>query len=264
MRKINHQFCKFFVVVFLGINGCNSGTKNTIKSESKAFEAVKENRQLDALMSTGIDFFAEGNQPSNWTLKINFSDTIRFLTEDGISVKFAYNQVAKKEDADKTTYSIDFEGKKLNIDIFNKVCSIPNNNNNFSKEVMVSCFNIMYKGCGKFLADSKLQGKWVVEKIDGKLISSSDYNQLPFLEFTTNNVSGNDGCNRMGAPIEIQGKQIKFGQFFSTKMACGKKDIAELLQKKINDKSVDYYFKEDKLYFYLIDDSVLIFTKANK
>ncbi len=258
MKKV---FC--FLFIFFLLIGCNNGSKNIVKQQSKTFETTMENKQFDALMATGVDFFAEGNQPSNWTLKMNFSDTIRFLTEDGINIKFAHNQVIKREEADRITYSTDFEGKTLRIEIFNKPCSIAPTKNNFDKEVIVSCFNVIYKGCGKFLADSKLQGKWFVEKIDGKLVSSSDYNELPFLEFTINNVSGNDGCNRIGAPIEIQGKQIKFGQFFSTKMACEKKDMADLLQKKINNRLVDYYFKGDKLYFYLIDDSVLLFTKIN-
>ena len=90
-----------------------------------------------------------------------------------------------------------------------------------------------------------------------------EYNRIPVFELNIEKkrLTGNDGCNIIGGNIEVQGSRIKFGNIVSTKMGCDKKSIENIISNLINNNIASYYFKEGKLYLYLIDDSLLIFKK---
>ena len=133
------------------------------------------------------------------------------------------------------------------------------------KEVQFNFNDRIYTGCGKFLADNALNNKWVLEKIGNNIINVSEYNRFPIFEIDIekNKLSGNDGCNSINGNIEVQGSRIKFGTITSTKMGCAKKSINNIISNLINNNIASYYFKDGKLYFYLIDDSLLVFKPTN-
>ena len=113
------------------------------------------------------------------------------------------------------------------------------------------------------MADDNLNNKWLLEKVGNTLINAGEYNKIPLLEFkvAAGKVSGNDGCNNIGGNMEVQGKRIKFSALFGTRMACNKKSIEKIISAQISEKTVDYYFKDNRLYLYLPDDSILVFRK---
>ncbi|MEQ1554219.1 MAG: META domain-containing protein, partial [Ferruginibacter sp.] len=151
----------------------------------------------------------------------------------------------------------------IKIFITNKECTTPIHKEVFTKEVKFSFNSITYNGCGNYLSNNNLHGKWKLEKLGNININTKDYNVAPFcnIDLNKNSITGNDGCNTFGGKIEVQGDRIKFGLLISTQMACGNKSIDQILAQQINNQLVNYYFKESKLYLYLPNDSILVFIK---
>ena len=242
---------------------CSSSKKNTSTNVSTRNE-IQQTNEIKNLQQTGVDFFAQGNQPSNWTLTINYDDTLRFAADDGLTLKFAYNQLKKDINNERKYYTLALKSGNVQIEILEKICTVSTIREVFKKEVSVSFNSVKYTGCGKFLADNKLQGKWLLEKIGLTPIVVSEYNKVPEMniEVIAGTISGNDGCNNITGKIEVLGKRIQFYQLEGTKMACYKKSIDKIIAGQVNGQLVSYYFKEGKLYLYLPDDSLLIFKKT--
>ncbi len=252
------------IILIVCISGCNSSQKSSIQKSSKIFNESLTNKEEKIMLQNGIDFFAEGNIPSNWNLRMDYDDTVRFNADDGLALKFAFNQLQKKINTTQSVFSTKIKAGNISITTFEKDCSLSSKKEIFTKEVQFNFNDNIYKGCGKFLADNSLNNKWTLEKIGGTSINTTEYNRIPVFEIDTekNRLTGNDGCNSISGNIEIQGSRIKFGEIISTEMACSKKSINSIISNLINNNIASYYFKEGKLYLYLIDDSLLIFKKA--
>jgi heat shock protein HslJ len=64
---------------------------------------------------------------------------------------------------------------------------------------------------------------WVLEKLNGKTVSASDFmKELPNLEINsaTNNFLGFAGCNRMNGTIFFERGLLRFTNIITTRMAC--------------------------------------------
>lgn len=225
---------------------------------------MQQAKNLKNLQQSGIDFLAEGNQPSNWILTINYDDTVRFTADDGLALKFAYNQLKKDENEERRIFTVALKSGNITIKINEKICTVTTIKEVFKKEVNVVFNNKTYSGCGKFLADENLNAKWLLEKIENTPVVLNEYNRLPEININIveGTVSGNDGCNSIRGKIEVQGKRIKFYQILSTKMGCNKKSIEKIITAQISGQIVSYYFKDGKLHLYLPDDSLMIFKKV--
>lgn len=216
------------------------------------------------MLHDGTDFFATGNTPVNWTLQMNYDDTIRFDAQDGLALKFAFNQMKKEVSAGHSVFSVNTRGGAAGIDVTDGTCTVTTIRKAFNKLVSFTFNGRTYTGCGNFLADNTLNNKWVLDKIGNKFIQPGDYNKIPELQFDLEKqrVNGNDGCNTIGGKIEVQGNRIKFSAMISTKMACMKKSIEAILSSQVSNQLVNYYFKKGELYLYLPDDSLLVFKKV--
>ena len=250
----------FLILVLLG---CNS-TKNIPINKTSNNNDLQQAKDLKKLQQSGIDFLAEGNQPSNWMLTINYDDTVRFTADDGLALKFAYNQLKKDENEERRIFTVGLKSGNVTIKINEKICTVTSISEVFKKEVSVVFNNTTYSGCGKFLADENLNAKWLLEKIGNTPVVTNEYNRLPEININIveGTVSGNDGCNSIRGKIEVQGKRIKFYQILSTKMGCNKKSIEKIITTQISGQIVSYYFKEGKLHLYLPDDSLMVFKKV--
>ena len=165
---------------------------------------------------------------------------------------------------ERRIFTVALKSGNVKIEIKEKICTVATIREVFKKEVNV-VFNITtYVGCGKFLADNNLKGKWLLEKIGNTSIITTEYNKVPEIniDIVEGTVSGNDGCNSIRGKIEVQGKRIQFYQLLTTKMTCNKKSIEKIITGQVTGKIVSYYFKNGKLFLYLSDDSLLIFKKV--
>lgn len=258
MKKIITALCLILFIV-----GCSSTKKIPAKLASKN-NNVQQSSDLKNQLQNGVDFFAQGNQPSNWTLSINYDDTVRFTADDGLALKFAYNQLKKDVNEERRIFTVTLKSGNVKIEIKEKICTVTTIREVFKKEVTVVFNKTMYSGCGKFLADNNLEARWLLEKIGNTAIVPGEYNKVP--EFNINivegTVSGNDGCNSIRGKMEVQGKRIQFYRLLNTKMGCNKKSIEKIISAQINEKIISYYFKDGKLFLYLPDDSLLVFKKV--
>ncbi len=250
-----------FTILLLGCKTSNYPTNSgpqIINSNTEI--ALKENKMLQA----GIDFFAEGNEPSTWKMEMNIDDTVRFVAADGLSLVFGYNQLSLEEkEGIKYFYKKNKNGD-IKITISDNACSISKNENSYKKEVRFAFNSITYTGCGKYLSNANLSNKWMLYKVGNTFIEIKEYNPLPTITINLdkNTISGNDGCNNINGKIEVQGDRIFFAPISATKKYCSSKNLGNLIQEKISNHLVNYYFKDGNLYLYLIDDSLLVFKKS--
>jgi heat shock protein HslJ len=253
-----------FFIICTCLYACKSSQQKKSQEYNKTFNASIANKDEKNMLRKGIDFFGEGSQPTNWNIQMDYDDTVRFVADDGLLLKFAYNQLKKDINVERSIFSIKIKAGNISITVLEKDCSISTKKEVFKKEVTFNFNNNTYTGCGKFLADNTLNGKWVLEKIGGIIVNATEYNRIPTFEFDVEKMKliGNDGCNNIGGNIEAQGSRIKFGNIMSTKMVCAKKSIENIISNLINNNIASYYFKEGKLYLYLIDDSLLVLKKG--
>jgi heat shock protein HslJ len=252
------------LLVCMCVYACKPSQKSAIKKANDSFNKFVKNKDEKIMFEKGIDFFAEGNQPSNWNIQMDYDDTVRFIADDGLSLKFAYNQLKKDIYIDRSIFTTKLKAGNISITILEKDCTVPTKKEVFKKEVQFNFNDNIYTGCGKYLADNTLNNKWILEKIGSTIINAKEYNRIPLfeLDIEKKRLTGNDGCNTIGGNIEVQGSRIKFGNMMGTKMGCAKKSIENIISNLINNNIASYYFKEEKLYLYLIDDSLLVFKKG--
>lgn len=78
------------------------------------------------------------------------------------------------------------------------------------------------------------------------------------LDFTSNKISGNAGCNSFGGKIIITGNLIKFEGIYATEMFCENMDVEKEFFKKLG-KTDHFKVKNDQLFLY-DKEAILLIT----
>lgn len=259
MKVIIPFFFAFFAF------GCNSSKKST-KAENEHIAEQQYNLKLsDSLLqkfNSGSDFYATGNQPSSWVLDMDYDKNFSFTSTDGIQV--STYAVKGKETPGATLYEPVTKAGKMLIQIFNETCS-----GNKNKKVTVTIAGKNYTGCGQFLFNNQLNDTWILRKAGSETLEEKMFAKgLPRLQFDLKDhrVSGHDGCNSLSGTISVEGTRIKFGPLMQTKMYCENNNqmVEKIIAEKISLQAANYYFRNGKLFLYLVDDNLLEFSKAEK
>jgi len=107
--------------------------------------------------------------------------------------------------------------------------------------------------------EDQLLSSYQVSLLHSKL--SLDKKPTLKLDFESNKISGNAGCNDYGANMVINENKIQFNKVFSTKMYCGNMKTETEFFKKLS--KVDHYkVKGDNLFLYDKGDVLLITCKS--
>ena len=254
------------VILLAGIlfTGCKTGKQGyTKKEQAMPVPVLSESLQQKQLNS--VDFFARGNVPSSWTLEMDFGNLIRFKSLDGTDVNSTAVQPVEIPDKKATIYTSKATNGNIVILVYEEACTDAISGEKYNKKVEITVNNKNYKGCGQYLFEGALNGKWILEKINNRILQSNQFtNGLPeiTLQMTKGLLSGHDGCNQISAGFEVLGSKIKFKSFVSTKMACPDNKPENEFSHLLNNQTVDYYFKGGQLYFYLPDDSIVLFRRG--
>lgn len=101
---------------------------------------------------------------------------------------------------------------------------------------LASCLTLTLAACetpasSSGFADDIRGRAWAAEAIGGKDVIDGTRVTLSINE---GKVSGKAGCNAYGGPVEINGNRVKFGNLFSTKMACLGEGVMEQEQRYLN------------------------------
>lgn len=238
--------------------GCSTSSNTRQKNSTlqNQFE-TKLNDALQKKFINGIDFVASGEIPASWNLELDFDKNFNFTTNDGISITM---YAAKAIDKNNFVYYAASSGAgQLEIFIYKENCS------SAKKKVAVKLLNKKYSGCGQFLYNYQLNNTWVLEQAGSQKQDAKSYSKgLPTLtiDLVNNTMSGHDGCNNLHSGISVQGTRIHFGPIAQTKMFCHNNNplFEKIAGEKISEKVVSYFFKNGKLFLYLIDDSQLVFS----
>lgn len=250
----------------LFVASCNTSSKSSVKNIVAAQRNIMPSDSIIQKQKKGVDLFATGNTPVDWSLEIDFDKMVSFKAVDGTTLNVLPAFEKKDITADAETYLLKTDLGRVEIKVFNTNCVGSENNEQFSKKATVTIQNKLYSGCGKYLFDHRLNDIWVLESINTNILFAPDFAKgLPKMEFNlqTNKMTGSDGCNNIMSNIEVKGNRIKFSSFAGTKMACNNNSVEKIFNELLSDKLVDYYLENNKLILYLGDDSKLSFKRKD-
>lgn len=183
----------------------------------------EERKDWTRQASEGIDFVAQGNEPS-WNLELDFDKGIRFTTLEGDSVVTALPKPTIKDY--RLSYSITSGSTSLLVD-FSPVGCINNMSGAYSDYAVEIKLNDQSSaiGCGEFINPQyNLMGSWTLSAIADEAVKADDFgNGLPELRLNVieKSVSGSTGCNRLTGSFNLKDdSSLKFLPIATTRMFC--------------------------------------------
>jgi META domain len=250
----------YFLLAIVLNTSCNSSKNNQVKNYAPT-NRVQQNIQ-NAIQKTGVDYVAEGNIPTQWSLKINVEDTVYFYSTDGNKFAFAYHFFTKTNLTNEYNYTATSKAGNIKINIKPNACQQAIENA-YNDKVTINFNNKIYEGCGKYLKNTNIINNWILYKINNEALNTSAYKTIPSISFNAKNTAiiGNDGCVKFKGIAELQGDKISFTNIKLGNNLCNSSNIQKIIEEKINNRVVTYFFKNNDLVLYLIDDSMLYFKK---
>ena len=88
-----------------------------------------------------------------------------------------------------------------------------------------------------------LQNFWALESVDGKLLNPTEFpNGTPYFEINLkkNKISGHVGCNGVNGSIRVQGNNIVFSNFVTTKATCPAQNFENKYVKDLSGHTIRY------------------------
>lgn len=88
-----------------------------------------------------------------------------------------------------------------------------------------------------------LQNFWALESVNGKLLNPAEFpNGTPYFEINLkkNKISGHVGCNGVNGSLRVQGNNVVFGNFVTTKSTCTAQNFENKYVKDLSGKTVPY------------------------
>jgi hypothetical protein len=259
-KKLRFSFLP--ILILFSMNACNSSKSNSskiIKSQQKL--AYSDSSTSDS-QKKGIDFIAYGDNPVNWKLEMDFDYSFEFNAHD--NEKVSAQPVSPVKNSSIETYHAVSGKQQMDIYLFEEKCELNNNKNNFNKRVEIKIGQKIYKGCGNFLYNNKLNDFWILDFINNEQQFALNYpNGIPSLIFNLakNKLHGFNGCGFFDCNIEVRGNRIQYYPFSSLNISCKENTAAIIMNDYISGQLVDYYFSDNKLVLYLNNDTRLIFRK---
>lgn len=227
------------------------------KSKSAATEGAEEKVKS----SYNFEFSGQGNEPA-WHVTI---------TEDEIFYNSLVNQEGHRftnvqrnpiMDVAGMSYSgTDNLGNSIKVDVFYQKCRDTMEEKVWPFRVSVE-LNVTdgeeagengIRGCGDYIEDRRLTGKWVLKTLKGKAITPLDKKGTPTVEFDTdkNTINSNMGCNGMGGSYEMmENTMYVSANFMSTMMFCkGVMELEKEFSSALAGKTLKVQFIEKSLVF---------------
>ncbi|AXB58549.1 META domain-containing protein [Flavobacterium fluviale] len=95
--------------------------------------------------------------------------------------------------------------------------------------------------------EKKLQQTWILENLNGKVITEKDFSNFPKVQMTSSNFSGSTGCNAIKGNLLSKGEgKIQFLELTSETKKCDAKKEGEFLQ--LLRTTSGYSIENNKLY----------------
>jgi heat shock protein HslJ/uncharacterized membrane protein len=221
MRKL-----AFLGFLLIAITACKN-QKNLTEKKNDTNTTEKPSYNQD--VNTRIVYFkATGNEPF-WGLEIA-EDGIEFKSLTELETfKAPHIEPIRAMDANVKMYRLKTEAGEMNIQIIQGKCE-----NSMSGDVLPYSVTVeikrgtdqeftTFKGCGQYITDYRLHDIWVLEQLNGKKVSPTDFSkELPRVEIyaSTNKILGFAGCNQMNGSIFFEKGLLRFSNIATTRMMC--------------------------------------------
>ena len=260
----------------MSIVGCTPALKTINSSQQKKDTilniplALHPDLYMDKFVQ-GIDFLASGNVPF-WSLEIDFDTLMRFKMPGGYEIKTPAVEGLKAIDANVIRYQATNEQNTLTVQIQKLECINDMSGAKLPYTVTISTKNntdkneVIYKGCGQYLADYRLHDIWILDSINDKKITAANFiNGFPRIEFnlTAGKVFGSSGCLNYNGNIEVKGDKVYFEKLLTSGKACKHLNIETDYLEKISNKIIYYQIKQGKLYMQVSKDVLFIYKKID-
>lgn len=210
-------------------------------------------KYLDGKWQKGIRFFALGTEPS-WSFELDKDQAFRFESGKGYSLTADSMSRLTPMEPNVITYLVSAPQGDLMLRLTKEKCT--DELTDFPLAYKVSAELKLegelvaetYNGCGDFVPDPRLNGKWQIIRADTLLIQSDQFdNRIPELNMDVYEglVYGNDGCNTFRGSLSSKDQEIIFGMMAGTLMACPHMDLSSVITATFVNKKLKYEFKKD-------------------
>ena len=227
-------------------------------------------KEVEPIMKTG--FRATGNEPF-WGLEIEFQNVLKFtsLTEEYPELTLHMPDPGRPGDLSLITYSAKTYNAEMEVAISREECRDTMKDTIFPYAVTVSVRPdhtgdyTVFRGCGRYLGNYRLNDIWTLEKINGEPIDIPDSRQYPTLEIDLAKevIFGYGGCNRFHGRAEMMNNTLLTGSILSTKMLCiDTQAVENKFLGTLSGKKLEFKVTDDKLV--LTDGEMeLLFKRAD-
>jgi len=192
--------------------------------------AVKNSNMEETTSKTTSDeedltvyFKATGNEPF-WGLKIGKDKTVFTSLIEGMeSISFKSVEPIRAMDANVKMYKLNNGKTSATVTIQQFDCQDSMSGEKSPYTVKVEINGKTLNGCGKYITDYRLHDIWVLEELNGKKVSLTDFQrELPRIEIHAeeNRFMGFGGCNSISGSIFYEKDLLRFSNMISTLMAC--------------------------------------------
>ncbi|MDX5349077.1 MAG: META domain-containing protein [Hymenobacteraceae bacterium] len=214
----------------------------------------------------GIDFIAVGSSP-DWLLEIDNEKLLQFKTHASAKLDVSTPAVKPERSAtgDTLYYNVQTEIGALEIVLQKKPCTNNLYGSDFSYAVEVKVSGTPFEGCGKFLNDNRINGKWTLQMLNNQVVEPDSVTKnAPFIDFQANSsrVTGNAGCNRFSGNVFAQGSQLRFSPLTTTRMACPKLETEQKFMKVLNSQNLTFAIDPDRLTLFENGKPVAVFKRS--
>lgn len=218
---VNHMLEPYVYLMERYTPDARSAIPKLTQGTTDPMQAFRERKIRD-----GIAFYSNGQEPF-WMLDISDERGMGFRTmDDGEAWMTPPVRPVMAQDANVLLYQATAERGELRATVQELACT-----NSMSGEVLPYTVRVetkdamgarSYTGCGNYLPPQRLHDVWMLVSMHGKRIDPSTLAQAPRLEFNTGTmkVSGTAGCNAIGGSFFAVYQGLRFGNLFSTAMAC--------------------------------------------
>lgn len=216
--KMYSRLLVVFLMTFL--MSCKTNVISTAESSGT------KNSETSAAETLNPYFVASGNEPF-WNVRIakDFI-TIKFLQDSTI---IPHEAPIRAMDANVKMYKLKTESSTIDIQIIQAECtnSMSGKKSAYKVEMRIldkkTSKETVYEGCGNYITDYRLHDIWVLEKMNGRTISKSDFSQdFPLLEIKSaeNTFMGFAGCNQMNGQLFSEDQLLRFSNIVTTRKMC--------------------------------------------
>jgi heat shock protein HslJ len=221
--------------------------------------------------SSAIYFKANGVDPL-WTLTIS-QYQVDFRTQASGFEPFSapHMEPIKAMDSNIKLYRLHSGTAEMEVELAQMLCQNENSRERFPYAITIALKEsgdttaTYFTGCGLYVTDSDLSGRWVLEQLKGDSVFASQFNDtLPYLQLHANgnSFSGYGGCNTINGRLYSERSLLRFTDMVLSRRPCATKPEEDKFINALQF-STQFVLEGDKLVLSNPGGRLLVFRRAD-